>query len=62
MYIFEINLKNSPSALCHNKEGEVVACVCVYVCMYVCVCQVVRVSGKKTAPAERDVRVTGEKL
>lgn len=22
MYIFEINLKNSPSAPCHNKEGR----------------------------------------
>lgn len=21
MYIFEINLKNSPSASCHNKDG-----------------------------------------
>ncbi len=29
MYIFEINLKNSPSAPCHNKEGSVCVCVCV---------------------------------
>lgn len=30
MYIFEINLKNSPSAPCHNKEGR--EC-CVFVCL-----------------------------
>lgn len=30
MYIFEINLKNSPSAPCHNKEGRE---SCVFVCL-----------------------------
>lgn len=29
MYIFEINLKNSPSALCDNKEGRGAARACV---------------------------------
>lgn len=33
MYIFEINLKNSPSAPCHNKEGrEQCVCLCVSSC------------------------------
>ena len=35
MYIFEINLKNSPSAPCHNKEGRewrVWVCICVSSC------------------------------
>lgn len=29
MYIFEINLKNSPSAPCHNIEKREWLCVCV---------------------------------
>lgn len=32
MYIFEINLKNSPSATCHNKVGEG-GCFVFVVCM-----------------------------
>lgn len=44
MYIFEINLKNSPSAPCHNKEGR-------GSCMFVCFLgggQVGQVSGRKS--------------
>lgn len=36
MYIFEINLKNSPSALCDNKEGRE---WCVHVCVRVSSCE-----------------------